>query len=172
MIHFPLITQIHNFLSHSSLAISLTALLGSYTEMPTEAAVGSGRRQGKWASRSSYKTRENGCGELTFKHTHTRTLTYGLTSDLFWNPWPVANKGTKPVDSIFQIFLESISSLLPPLGHCDHFCFLPNSTFVLSLFSALHVYLLVSLESRSESKSHVFLCQIVLCILRRHDQRE
>lgn len=85
-------------------------------------------------------------------HLNTHTHTCGLTSDLFWNPWLVANKGTKPVDSVSQIFFESISSLLSLLGHCDHFCFLPNSTFVLSLFSALHVYLLVSLESRSDNK--------------------
>lgn len=133
--------------------------------MPTE-AVG-GWRAGKWPQLAQCKTAKSAgdCRELPFKHTHTHTC--GLTSDLFYNPCTVANKGIKTVDSVSEIFLESITSLLLPLGHCRHFCFFPSLLVSFPYFSYIH--LLVSLESRPKQRP-CFLFQIVLCIWNLYNQ--
>lgn len=86
------------------------------------------------------------------RHTQTHTqLTCGLTSDLFCNLCTVANTGTKTV--VYPKFSLNLHR------HYCHFwvsispLLLPKSISVLSLFFTLYVYLLVSLESRSDTKA-------------------
>lgn len=72
MIPFPLITQIHNILVILPYPSPLLHPWGHTLKCPQRLPWEMGAGKVNVPQGVQYKTRENGCGELTFKHTHAR----------------------------------------------------------------------------------------------------